>query len=357
MMRLLRIFVLVFGVVLSKETPIEMALDIQNLFCETTSCFNESQFERNIGFNEKSNISSSNLPVRPPLYLFGCCRACSCEIPNCHIEGGCCLDALRYLPTIEDSRASIEMTCARPQLRPYQASMMANIPYSLMMIRRCRRIVDTSVRARCEHPELFSDIYSKIPVLDTTTLYSYQNRYCGACNSIDETNFVFWTPKIGCLNGIFKPKDLSTIATDIYETKDCNLMYERPLNYTWLIIPTCKLVMTTCNETGLWRKYDPFIEAACLAYTMVYNFRYKNVFCYMCNTADEFVDDCMEIPDSRTFLTFAALLKLPDTTVTRETMWEDTCDEFHIYDPVLVSCGFPMFYVLSLFTFVCPYFG
>ena len=184
-----------------------------------------------------------------------------------------------------------------------------------------------------------------------------KNRYCGACNSIDETNFVFWTPKIGCLNGIFKPKELSNIATDIYETKDCNLMYERPLNYTWLIIPTCKLVMTTCNETGLWRKYDPFIEAACLAYTMVYNFRYKNVFCYMCNTADEFVDDCMEIPDSRTFLTFAALLKLPDTTVTRETMWQDACDEFHIYDPVLVSCGFPMFYVLSLFTCVCPYFG
>ena len=38
-----------------------------------------------------------------------------------------------------------------------------------------------------------------------------------------------------------------------------------------------------CNVTGLWSTYDPDIEWACEHLNLAYKWRYKNVFCYICN--------------------------------------------------------------------------
>ena len=38
-----------------------------------------------------------------------------------------------------------------------------------------------------------------------------------------------------------------------------------------------------CNVTGLWSEYDPDIEWACEHLNLAYKWRYKNVFCYICN--------------------------------------------------------------------------
>ena len=35
--------------------------------------------------------------------------------------------------------------------------------------------------------------------------------------------------------------------------------------------------------TCRWELYDPVIGSACHAYTALFNFKYKNIFCFLCN--------------------------------------------------------------------------
>lgn len=316
-------------------SALDTALFIQDMFCKINSCTNYTI--------KPSKIPPDRIPVIPPDSLHDrCCKECSCDVSRCKTEGGCCLDTLEDLPAKEESMFILQKTCVYPQLRPFHELSMANALWTVWMVRGCSYLKDDAIVDRCEHPEKYDDLYTKIPVVDSINSVSYQNKFCALCNGALEENLIFWNLEIVCLNGLFNPQDLNSLEAEIKETKDCNLIYLKP-DEPGLSVSYCSPVISTCNETGLWKKFDPLIESACHAYMAIYDFRYKNVFCYMCNTADSQAPDfCEEDPGSGTMITFAALLKLPEPTYRLGTAMKDTCDEYHIYDPVLVSVDFTL---------------
>lgn len=305
---------------------------IQNNFCEKALCRESSE-----------NVSSSvnaGLPVIPPHILyFKCCLECSCNVSSCVEEGTCCLDASGYLPSMEEISSTVSMTCRYPQLRSYQKNM-SNAQNPVNMFRQCPKgYKESRIAKQCEHPDLFNDIFSQVPVVDKTSMKSYQNKFCAECNAISVHNIIYWNVNVSCLSDWFDPNDIFTNARGIEETKDCNLIYHFP-DFLGQADHHCREVISTCNETGLWKTYDALIDHGCKAFTTIYNYRYRNVFCYMCNTDDIFAPSfCYEEPKRRRYLTFVALLKLPsaseDVTHFRDV---DVCKITQVYDHVQVIC-------------------
>lgn len=310
----------------------------ESLFCIPQKCENGSSVQ-----HDAWNISSvdttalDDFSIEPPFTRNPeCCQECSCDVNVCNVEGTCCLRALDHLPTVQESRDALQMTCEYPQLRPYKPLMMANMLVPVLMIRRCLNRGDSGLVDKCEDPGKYDDIFTKVPVVDSESLFSYHNRYCAACNGVNDENIVFWKTEVGCLNGWYNPANVTSLARGIRDTVDCNLLYEIP-DVPGLSVPGCYKVVSNCNETGLWKAYDPLIEAACLAYTTVYDYRYKNVFCYLCNTNDgRAPTTCLQPPGSSVFITYAALLKLPVNEDYSSTP-SGSCAGNQIYDPVMVG--------------------
>lgn len=304
--------------------------NVQKLFCHNIMCSESSN--RYIGPQSNEDLQ---VHVEAPRILDpNCCGKCSCDVTSCVEEGTCCLDALGYLPTLEEIDATVAMSCDYPQLRPFEIDLI-NAGDPVKMFRQCKRgYPDMEVVKRCEFPELFNDLISQIPVVDKWNLKSYQNKFCAQCNRIDMSDIVYWDVNIACATSWYDPKDLLTNVRNIEQTKDCNLVYELP-NVTGLTKTTCTKVISRCNETGLWKSYNALIENACLAYTTIYNFQYKNVFCYMCNTGDTVAPDvCLQDPQRIGFFTFAALLKMPSAETPQI---ESLCAANQIYDSLQVN--------------------
>ena len=70
------------------------------------------------------------------------------------------------------------------------------------------------------------------------------------------------------------------------DTPGCDVRFKSP---TLEVLRRCtstrqRPLVSTCNTTGLWTYYDDKVERACASFTSPVKRRYKNVFCYMCNT-------------------------------------------------------------------------
>lgn len=281
---------------------------------------------------------AERLPVQPPDNPHkGCCGKCSCDTSECHLTDTCCLETLWHPSNIsKESR----MTCELPQYRPYKQHVMVNVLKPLNMIRMCREDTDSSfdISEKCAEPEKHDEIFTKIPVTDVTTTYTYQNHYCAYCNDVNGSNLVYWDVTLKCLRGTFQPQDAKTILKEIRETESCNLVYNRPEALVGLPIYQCSLVISQCNVTGLWRKYDPLIEAACSAYSTIFNFKYRNVFCYICNTDDEIGPSfCRAMPEWSLIVDFMAILKFEPDIARNYDASMDVCSENQIHDPILVG--------------------
>lgn len=264
-----------------------------------------------------------------------CCGECSCNLDTCKVEGTCCLDTFDVLPTVEESSTRFQMTCQLPQLRPYNVKIANAFDY-MRMLRLCGNSSDSEVVDKCEHPENYEDLYAHLPVLDTDSLFSYQNKHCAKCNNVPEQRLMFWKLSVQCLTDRYYETNITSIIEDVKMTVSCNLIYDPP-DIIKLSPPICKEMSTTCNETGQWKRYDSAIEQACHAYTRVYKGYYKNIFCFLCNIADysPLSRLCTSIPPPYDFPKFSALLVLPDEEED-VAMVTDTCGENQILDPFMV---------------------
>lgn len=293
-----------------------------------------------------TNTCSDYIPAQPPDYGVlaappvipqpDCCGSCSCNISTCILEDSCCLDALEDLPTVQESLNTFTMTCDYPQLRPYRLGII-NAESPVRMITQCKYNATYSIQNMCENADNYTEFYTKVPVADRTTNVTYRNKYCALCNGIAEDVLVFWTVRIDCDKEGFDGNDINTIVEDVYSTATCNLIYDVPPD-SGLNVPRCtKILISTCNETGLWQTYDAEIEAACHAYTTIYRSDYKNVFCYMCNIHDlSGVNDwCPNLPQPFDFPSFSAYLVLPSNDL-EETKLSTKCNEKELYDPISV---------------------
>jgi hypothetical protein len=281
----------------------------------------------------------SNIPASPPDQPSQtCCEECSCNIDDCFISGSCCIEALEVLWHNNDS--NVMMSCDYPQLRPYNTELIYpnNHPPALMF-RECSRFSKADLVSvdKCEQSNKYNDIETKIPVTDNTTMFIYKNRFCAICNNITENSLHYWDVTLECSRGLLKPRTFASIVTEVLESESCNLNYYRPtsLGMTGPMYQ-CRDVISKCNVTGHWNTYDSFIEAACLAYSTIYNFKYRNVFCYLCNTNDlSGFSYCAETPSPHEFVDFLALLRFRPESKTFEPAM--TCSKNQIFDPLKVN--------------------
>ena len=256
----------------------------------------------------------------PPLFSNpdgSCCQECSCDTATCSLTGTCCPDTLTYLPTVEESEAKRKITCEPGQYRLYvEDNVTLNLAY--MMYRKCPDgFADDEVKAKCEIPRDVEpqDLSLVIPVTVLSSGQTYQNIFCASCYNIPDNMVTYWDAKVECRRSVFLPGDVSTILTDVERTEDCNVVYDLSADARTDLpmSPLCKVLVNSCNVTGLWDTYDPVIEAACHAFTAPFDFAYQNVFCYLCNTNETLPLYCIEKAGKSVIVSFSAILSVPKT--------------------------------------------
>lgn len=66
--------------------------------------------------------------------------------------------------------------------------------------------------------------------------------------------------------------------------KMCLIFFEEDKNYGVCNFVFFKDIILFCNVIGIWDVYDFFIDVVCKSvFSLIYNFVFKNVFCYLCN--------------------------------------------------------------------------
>ena len=146
---------------------------------------------------------------------------------------------------------------------------------------------DTVIQNLCENPDIDISAVSIIPVTDG--IYHYRNQYCAMCNDdIILYEVVPYTTNIGCEKPTaFTYEKMQKTIKD--ESRECNVTFTSPLTSVadWCI-PS---LISTCNVTGLWQKYDGSIERACQSFVDPFNLTFQNMFCYLCNSDTEIQPD------------------------------------------------------------------
>ena len=75
-----------------------------------------------------------------------------------------------------------------------------------------------------------------------------------------------------------------------------NIFFSPP---SYVAVKECNaltLQISRCNETGLWKTYNKFLETACKSFLDPFNYTYKNYFCYLCNVPDILPEGTWECP-------------------------------------------------------------
>lgn len=342
--------IMLFGVFVSaEEFSLEDLKALEVLICgEENICAANGSTTSSMPQTVPEGTAGPPVPFSPIIERPQCCESCSCNTSTCHLENTCCLNALHSLPSVEESLSRFQMSCKLPQLKEDEET---NASESVRMFTRCQDNSDAFVRDRCEHPEKYDDLITQVPVVDSNTYFTYQNKYCALCNGVNDSNLVSWTARITCQLIEYQAANSKSIVKDLRSAPGCNIIFDVPVMSPRLpgyIKPTCVETISTCNVTGLWQRYDASIEAACHAYTTVYGGKYKNVFCLLCNSNDwsSLNMTCTSGPSPYSPPSFSALLVLPtDNNVGDSTT--TLCEEWEIYDPFTVILYFSVFFPLK----------
>ena len=297
------------------------------------------------------------LPFVPTLYPEppqrndgSCCKDCSCDIEWCTITGTCCPDMLKFLPTVNESFSTIKQECANTSLKPGVAGTVPSSEPVWMYSKCSDGYTIRSTKEKCENPEQYSELDTKVPVYDNNTTTTYKNIHCATCNNVSKENIVYWDAVIECLGSEFLPSSIDTVVAEIAQDPGCNLLYKsnRPDTFQ-----TCTYTISECNVTKQWELYDPVIEAACHAYTAVFDSRYNNLFCYLCNEPNFTAPGiCQSVIEPTVMTSFSALLNFdsqqPSVQIPDDVS-SGSCEETQIYDPQKVI-WFKHIYFKSVYT-------
>ena len=155
-------------------------------------------------------------------------------------------------------------------------------PFPYWMIADCGHSThDGDIIEKCENTAMVTAIDSINPVTDVATGITYKNKFCAQCNGVSDISYlVNWDFKLGCDTAPTLP--ISNIVSQMKEF-NCSIVFKPHVNLQVHYCPFSSYTITRCNETGLWPKYDPLIEAACQAFVDPFNSTYQNYFCYICN--------------------------------------------------------------------------
>lgn len=280
-------------------------------------------------------------PLPPGFDDESCCLPCSCDLDRCTLSGMCCPETLDYLPSIEESASKIKIECNYASLKQLVTSETPLGPPVWMFTKCADNFHDDSpTRQKCENPDEFSNWRTKVPVAHIKTNDTFQNVYCAVCNNVLKEHTVYWNPLIQCSKSVMIPSSIDTIFEEVDAVSDCNIVYKLP--QIGMQLPTCDIKISQCNATGHWKRYDPVVEAACHAYTAIYNNDYNNIFCFLCNELKENLPlSCEPNPKAGIAFSFSALLKFTspsEVEMEPASGAEGKCKETQIHDPLKNEC-------------------
>ena len=243
---------------------------------------------------ENSTTNASQTYAFPISITKSCCLPCVCE--EC-AKGSCCPGVNNVSLTEQDIQKLNQRVvgCVYPQVRSMQLGKKNTRKY--LMINKCPPgFNDTETKYRCERfynnidfstmeP---SDIQLVAPQSLRGSQKVFSNAFCAVCNGVGlgNDNLSPWAIALDCaLTAKYTPQSVKTLA-DIPHVVDeydqCNIVFKwdpkmGPMPFS------CPEGIDRCNSTGNDVSYDAFTESACLSYTSIFAYRYKNVHCALCN--------------------------------------------------------------------------
>ena len=167
----------------------------------------------------------------------------------------------------------------------------------------------------------------------------FKNVFCAQCHGYSKaTEIVPWEINIQCVqDATMIPTESITSLDDLSamlnKYEECNILFARPRGFD-TNLPTCEYGIDRCNITGRWAIYDELLERACLSYTSIYNYNYKNVHCALCNGLErsDVQTMCKGLkPGSITVNSYAVLLDFrnAETSISPESCQQGTLFNRH----------------------------
>ncbi|CAL1527218.1 unnamed protein product, partial [Lymnaea stagnalis] len=233
-------------------------------------------------------------------------------------------------------------------------------------------VYSREVSDKCQHPDV-TDPKQSLPVSSLDSGITYRNIYCAQCHR-DSTNVTRWDLSIDCLetsskllNGpLSKLKIFKRLMTrEGSDETGCQLSFiPKAVTHSRACHFSEPDVIGACNVSGQWQHFDEHVERACSLYTSVFLFKYRNMFCFICNSEyliDQkiklymLVQEGPEVNVAR--LSYAALMNFDEASpgTTEElsvTAYKETvgveddpkgrCSTLEIYDDVTCQCHRPL---------------
>lgn len=278
-----------------------------SLLIKCTASFSDEEFDwvvdfhTNVcGFPNTCTLNSSARETKDTLSveiinqdIMSCCQPCSCDMDKCVLRDTCCLTDTLVLPGPDKSDHRPKQTCEPLTFQTNRTQGYKGV----WMFSACPNVANVSdiYFLKCEKSYSFNttDIY--VPVFDGH--FVYKNRYCAMCSGVQETDVRYFEIYINCNTGVIIPLFLNSTYSD-FQDPNCNIIYSVPVTINDTLWGTMSMkdhvcytntdIISVCNATGNWLTFDPLIEAACDSYTTVFesytSVKYKNVFCYLCNS-------------------------------------------------------------------------
>ena len=189
------------------------------------------------------------------------CDSCSCEL-DCDLKNDCCPDILDFNNFSKGTFKS-QVECMAMSLKKSPSALTVDV------VSKCPEY--SKYHELCEE-EFYKTVEEIVPVTDKTNNVTYKNKYCAFCHQSGTENLVFWSPTVECEQNektqiVYKTeKDL---ISSVLQSSSCDIKYT--LNNAEDVDTTsCIPVIDTCNITGRWASFDPFLMSACLFYENIY---------------------------------------------------------------------------------------
>ncbi|CAC5404827.1 unnamed protein product [Mytilus coruscus] len=205
------------------------------------------------------------------------CPDCSCQV-SCFISGNCCPDVF----------FDNEPTCIDTNVLLAAGNRQREFSKAILMQDKCPNKSNEELSKLCNMSSDLETQLQNVPVTSITSGLTFRNIYCLQCFNDSLEYAKHWSLEIDCeeegnLNFMSNYSQIIKLS----KSKKCDLFYDTSFleNYT----RSCQMnenIISMCNVSGTWNKYDSNIEYACKVYDNNF-YMFKNIYCYMCNPPEK----------------------------------------------------------------------
>ena len=194
------------------------------------------------------------------------CASCTCT-RDCELNNTCCPDIIDF------TGFGAEPELKHTECLDFSLKKSGSPETTFHRVTTCSNTDQAGSRSHdlCTNDLDTTDFDSILPVTDGTKNITYKNKHCAICSRVIEQNLVSWQPKVSC---DFQEEQMHRYTTEtelisfVLGSETCDLMFLSPSKSVGTT--NCTQMIETCNKTGKWSYFDPFVNSACLFYDNLY---------------------------------------------------------------------------------------